>query len=78
MNYSLYQRTDNGDFYWLQDVCGTTLEEAFKRARATEEANSNKIKVVVTDRYDAAFLVSYVGNDLLHIYKEDNSETMSL
>jgi hypothetical protein len=71
MNFSLYRKTDNGDFCWIQDVCGTTLEEAFKRARETEEVNSNKIKVVVTDRYDAAFLVSYVGNDLLHVYEEE-------
>ena len=71
MNFSLYRKTEEGDFCWIQDVCGATLEEAFKRARETEEANSNKIKVVVTDRYDAAFLVSYVGNDLLHVYEEE-------
>jgi len=71
MNFSLYRKTEEGDFCWIQDVSGATLEEAFKRARETEEANSNKIKVVVTDRYDAAFLVSYVGNDLLHVYEEE-------
>lgn len=71
MNFSLYRKTEEGDFCWVQDVCGATLEEAFKRARKTEEVNSNKIKIVVTDRYDAAFLVSYVGNDLLHIYEEE-------
>jgi hypothetical protein len=74
MNYSLYRKTEGGDFCWVQDVCGTTLEEAFKRARKTEEVNGNKIKIIVTDRYDAAFLVSYVGNDLLHIYKEAQNE----
>lgn len=71
MNFSLYRKTEEGDFCWIQDVSGATLEEAFKRARETEEANSNKIKVVVTDRYDAAFLVSYVGKDLLHVYEEE-------
>ena len=71
MNFSLYRKTDNGDFCWIQDVSGATLEDAFKRARETEEANSNKIKVVVTDRYDAAFMVSYVGKDLLHVYEEE-------
>lgn len=38
----------------LQWCCACTLEEASRRARKTEAANSNRIKVAVVDElYDA-------------------------
>lgn len=53
MNYSLINavtRLENRVCgYWLQDCSGTTLEEAKKRAKQTEEANGNNITVVVTE-----------------------------
>lgn len=54
MNYVLLQvskTNDNGTVngVWLQGCCGTTLEEATKRARATEAANSNRITVAVVE-----------------------------
>lgn len=38
---------------WIQDVTGTK-EEAFKRARATEKANSNRINVAVVERVNSS------------------------
>ena len=38
------------DGTWLQDCNGVTLEEATERARATEKANSNRIKVAVVEQ----------------------------
>jgi len=53
MNYSLIQVynevDDNVDGVWIQDCSGTTLEIAVARAKATERANRNRIKVAVVE-----------------------------
>jgi len=53
MNYSLinvsHERNGLVDGVWLQDCTGVTLEEARKRARDTEKANSNRIVVAVVE-----------------------------
>lgn len=41
--------TINGN--WIQDCTACELEEAVKRARATEKANGNRIQVAVVDSY---------------------------
>ena len=53
-NYSLVNVSkDHGngliDGVWMQNCCGTTLEDATKRARNTEKVNSNAIIVAVVD-----------------------------
>jgi hypothetical protein len=52
MRYSLVSvsREENGlvDGVWVQDCTGT-LDEAIKRARDTEKANSNRISVAVVE-----------------------------
>lgn len=44
-------KEENGivDGTYLQWCCACTLDEAIKRARDTEKANSNRIKIAVVD-----------------------------
>jgi len=53
MNYSLinvsHERNGLVDGVWLQDCTGVALEEAKKRSRDTERANSNRIVVAVVE-----------------------------
>lgn len=39
------------DGVWIQDCTACTLKEAIEKAKATEKANSNRIKVAVVDAY---------------------------
>lgn len=53
MKFSLIQIYQESDDYvdgvWIQDYTGS-LDEAIQKARATEVANSNRIKIAVVDK----------------------------
>ena len=45
---------------WVQDCIGT-LNDAMKRARATEKANSNRIEIAIIEQ-TAEIMADYVSN----------------
>lgn len=74
MQFSLMQITNTSpsgliDGVWLQDCVATTLENAIKTAKATEKANSNRIKVAVVKKVEGTNLIGAMRYELKDLRK---------
>lgn len=74
MQFSLMQITNTSssgliDGVWLQDCVATTLENAIETAKATERANSNRIKVAVVEKIEGTNFIGAIRYDLKNLRK---------